>query len=325
MWSTVELRELRVFLTLADELHFGRTAERLGLTQSRVSQTLRTLESKLGTRLFERTSRRVTVTDAGERLRADLAPIYEQLQAALERSSADARGLDGVLRLGVAHAAAVGGELLGAIEVFDQRHPACRIEIVDLPFLDRHGPVRRGEVDLMVTATPIEQAGITVGPAVGSEARVLAMARDHPLATRDAVSIEEIADYPVLDASAILPDELAGSYQPRVTPRGKPIEQVQVDVRDFSDLVILIARGRVVQPTVASAVGRFAHANVVCRPISDMPPVGTALAWRRGNADRRLHAFIEVIRARPGDGAAPDRRAPVAPRSTRGKDRSREG
>jgi predicted DNA-binding protein (UPF0251 family) len=67
MWETIELREIRVFLALADELHFGRAAERLGVTQSRVSQSLRTLEAKLGERLIHRTSRHVALTAAGER------------------------------------------------------------------------------------------------------------------------------------------------------------------------------------------------------------------------------------------------------------------
>lgn len=96
MWQAVELREIRVFLTLAEELHFGRTGERLGLTQSRVSQTLRTLETRLGDRLVQRTSRRVTLTRAGERLRADLAPAYEGLLSVLQRSATGSQARAGV-------------------------------------------------------------------------------------------------------------------------------------------------------------------------------------------------------------------------------------
>lgn len=305
MWSTVELRELRVFLTLAEELHFGRTAERLGLTQSRVSQTVRTLESKLGERLLERTSRRVSVTPAGDRLRGEVAPVYDQLLDVLERSSAMARGLEGVLRLGVAHAAAVGAELLRVIDAFEDRHPDCRIEIVDLPFLERHAPLRHGEIDLMVTAPPFAPPDLVIGPVMGSEDRVLAVARDHPLARREAVSVEDIANYRVLDASAFLPKELADVYLPHKTPAGRKIKRLRVTVRDFSDLVILIARGRIVQPTIASAVGRFAQANVVCRPILDMPPTNSALAWRKGSADPRLHALIDLARAHLTSGQSP--------------------
>src|SRR5215213_1306682 len=101
MWSAVELREIRVFVTLADELHFGRTAERLQVTPSRVSQTLRELEAKVGGQLFTRTSRRVALTPLGERFLAQVRPPYEELAGVLERTHAGNRGLDGTLRLGL--------------------------------------------------------------------------------------------------------------------------------------------------------------------------------------------------------------------------------
>jgi DNA-binding transcriptional LysR family regulator len=83
MWQTVDLGEVRVFLTLAEELHFGRTAERLQVTPSRVSQSLRGLEHKLGAQLVHRTSRRVRLTRFGERFLAEVRPPYEQLTGAL--------------------------------------------------------------------------------------------------------------------------------------------------------------------------------------------------------------------------------------------------
>src|SRR6266704_640726 len=101
MWQTIELREIRVFLTLTEELHFGRTAERLNLTQSRVSQTLRALERRLGDRLVDRTSRRVKLTPAGERLRAELDPAYTELVGVLGRFASASQALAGVVRLGV--------------------------------------------------------------------------------------------------------------------------------------------------------------------------------------------------------------------------------
>jgi DNA-binding transcriptional LysR family regulator len=93
MWETIELRELRVFVTLAEELHFGRSAERLGLTQSRVSQSLRELEAKLGGRLVYRTSRRVELTPLGERFRADALPVYRHRRPPADpRRERDDRG-----------------------------------------------------------------------------------------------------------------------------------------------------------------------------------------------------------------------------------------
>jgi len=112
MWEMIELREIRVFLALAEELHFGRTAERLGLTQSRVSQSLRALETKLGTELVHRTSRRVSLTAAGERFLASLGPAYGKLAGVLERTHDSSLRLEGRLRLGLIAAAASGTELL---------------------------------------------------------------------------------------------------------------------------------------------------------------------------------------------------------------------
>jgi DNA-binding transcriptional LysR family regulator len=296
MWRNIELREIRVFLTLAEELHFGRTAERLNLTQSRVSQTLRELETRLGDRLVHRTSRRVALTPAGERLRAELDPAYRELLGALGRFSGANQAMAGVVRLGVAWHAAIDPHLLRTIDVFEAKHPQCQVEIVELPFRDRLAPLRGGEVDLMIVRLPINQADIEIGPVVNIEPRVLAVARDHPLAALGSISIEDLAEHPVPDLTDLGPKEIVAAYIPETTPSGRMIERLGVTVRDFSDLVILIARGRVVQPTVASAAPRFAHPNVVCLPIVDMPPSSTALAWRRGASDPRLLAFLVVGR-----------------------------
>ena len=296
MWQAIELREIRVFLVLAQELHFGRTAERLNLTQSRVSQTLRTLETRLGDRLVDRTSRSVTLTPAGERLRAEIDPAYAQLLDVLERFARAREALAGVVRLGVTYPAAASPDLLRAIDAFEARHPESSVEILELPFRDRLRPLRRGEIDLMVLRLPVEQPDIEVGPVVRLEARVLAVARDHPLAARESISIEEVAEHCVVDVSDLGPREIGAAFVPDVTPAGRPIPRLAATVHDFTDLVLLIARGRAVQPTVASAAPRFAHPDVICLPIADLPPSGTALAWRRGSSDARLQAFLDVAR-----------------------------
>ncbi|WP_205121414.1 LysR family transcriptional regulator [Tenggerimyces flavus] len=95
----MELREIEIFLTLADELHFGRTAERLYLSSSRISQTVRTLEARVGGELFERTSRRVLLTPLGERLRDRLRPAYDEIYRAFAEVREVASGITGQLRI----------------------------------------------------------------------------------------------------------------------------------------------------------------------------------------------------------------------------------
>lgn len=94
----LERYELEAFLTLAEELHFGRTAERLGVSTGRISQTVKKLERRVGTPLFARTSRSVHLTPVGQRLYEDLLPAYRQLRTALERATDAGRGFHGVLR-----------------------------------------------------------------------------------------------------------------------------------------------------------------------------------------------------------------------------------
>ena len=100
MWRDVELRELRIFLVLADELHFGRTAERLGISQPGVSEAVRALESRLDVKVFDRTSRRVCLTPAGDRLKRSLVPALAALDQALADTSELSRAVRGLLRIG---------------------------------------------------------------------------------------------------------------------------------------------------------------------------------------------------------------------------------
>lgn len=100
MWTAVELRELRIFLALAEELHFSRTAKRLQISQPGVSEAIRSLEVHLRGRLFDRTSRQVRLTPAGEELQRTIAPIMEELQRALAHVNDIAAGVGGLLRVG---------------------------------------------------------------------------------------------------------------------------------------------------------------------------------------------------------------------------------
>jgi DNA-binding transcriptional LysR family regulator len=136
----MELRDIEIFLTLAEELHFGRTAERLHVSQARVSQAVKVQERRIGARLFQRTTRAVALTPIGERLRDDLRVGYDAIQAGLARASAAAQGMTGILRLGVM--GAVGHEIRDLIDLFQRRHPDCDLQIREVHFSDPFGSLR---------------------------------------------------------------------------------------------------------------------------------------------------------------------------------------
>jgi DNA-binding transcriptional LysR family regulator len=297
MWQTVDLRELRLFLALAEELHFGRTAEKLRLTPSRVSQSLRELEHKLGAQLVHRTSRRVQLTPFGQQFQREIRPAVEQLDGVLERSNTAARSLEGTLRLGLLSGPAGGPHLVEIIRTFEAQHPECSVEVVQLSWDDPFGRLRENDVQLMATWVPLEQPDLVVGPTLTRQRRVLAVASGHPLAQRNAVDVEELADFPVVRFDN-WPKELQEALFPLRTPAGRPIQgrRIPVGERAAFELAVRVARDEFVFPTVASAEPYKGELDLAYVPLTGMPPVCSALVWRRPARDPKLRAFIHVAR-----------------------------
>ena len=297
MWQTVDLRELRLFLTLAEELHFGRTAEKLRLTPSRVSQSLRELEHKLGAQLVHRTSRRVQLTPFGQQFQRDIGPAVEQLDGVLERSNTAARSLEGTLRLGLFSGPAGGPHLVEIIGAFEALHPECSVEVVQLSWDDPFGPLRENDLHLMASWVPLDQPDLVVGPTLARQPRVLAVASDHPLAERDSVDVEELADAPVVRFDN-WPKELQDALFPLRTAAGRPIQgrRIPVGERALFELAVRVARGELVFPTVPSAVPYMGELDLAFVPITGLPLFRSALVWRRPARDPKLRAFIRVAR-----------------------------
>jgi DNA-binding transcriptional LysR family regulator len=297
MWRTVDLRELRIFVRLAQELHFGRTAETLQLTPSRVSQSLRALEDKLGAQLVHRTSRNVRLTPLGETFLEDVRPAIDQLDRVLERTNASAQSLEGTLRVGLLSGPAGGPRLVEIINAFESMHPECGVEVRQEAWDDPVGRLRENEVDVMATWVPLEQPDLAVGPTLSRQPRVLAVAHDHPLATRDSIDLEDLADHPVVRIDS-WPKELREAVVPSRTPRGRPIRGARIGVGDQAllDLPVRVARRELVLPTVASAAPYMGDLDLVYVPIAGMKPLRSALVWRRPARDPKLRAFIRVAR-----------------------------
>jgi DNA-binding transcriptional LysR family regulator len=298
MWEAVELRELRMFLTLAEELHFGRTAEKLRLTPSRVSQSLRALEDKLGAQLVQRTSRRVRLTSFGERLLRDVSPVIEQLDGVLELTNAAAQSLEGTLRLGLLSGPAGGPHLVEVINAFESQHPESSVEAVQMAWDDPVARLRQGDVEVMATWVPLNEPDLVIGPTLAREPRALAVAHDHPLATRDSCDVEELADYAVVRLDNDWPKELRETVVPSRTPGGRPISGPRVGggERALLDLPVRVARGEFVFPTVGSAAPYMGALDLAFVPIKGMAPLRSALVWRRPARDPKLRAFIGVAR-----------------------------
>ncbi|WP_232662772.1 LysR family transcriptional regulator [Pseudonocardia sp. TRM90224] len=287
----MEMRELEIFLVLAEELHFGRTAERLYLTQSRISQTIRAMEDRIGGKLFDRTSRRVGLTPLGEHLRDELRPGYEQIQRALVSTSDRAKGVSGVLRLCVPTYSMAGPSFTAITRAFQARFPACRLVVAE-EFPGDFDRLRQGAYDLMCQRQPISEPDLTIGPRLSLEERILLVHVGHPLAERGHATLEDLGDYAVISRAGI-PARMYDEFFPAATPSGRPIPRGP-EITMSSDVLHLVARGDIVHPTVASFTTYYRHPDVTHVPIRDMPPTESVLVWRTDRENAAIRAFATV-------------------------------
>jgi DNA-binding transcriptional LysR family regulator len=292
MIEGIELREVRIFLAVADELHFARAAEQVALTPSRVSQSVRSLESRIGGPLFVRTSRKVQLTPVGAKLRADLRAVCGELDAALTAAQDTIRGVRGTLQLGMLDPATYGGPHFSRIiEKFEQQHPACTVAVRVIDPGDQLAWLRSGQGDALVVRLPVCAPDIVVGPTLADEDRILAVSSTHPLAARECVDAEELADYVVPDCPAV-PREMLDAFIPPLTPAGRTL--TRWDVYRLTEVLPLVARGAVVHPTVRSFAEHYPYEGVTYVPITGLPRSITRLAWLDNKAGARIAAFAST-------------------------------
>jgi DNA-binding transcriptional LysR family regulator len=287
----MELRDIEIFLTLAEELHFGRTAERLRVSQARVSQSISAQERRLGVALFDRTSRRVALTPVGRRLREDLQQAVDLLHAGLARAQAAGPGADRTLRLGVfGHA---GHELRPMIDVFRDRYPGSDVQFGEINGFDAFAALRSGEHDAHVLWLPVAEPDLTVGPVVLTGGRVLAVAADHPLAERGVASLEDLADNHVVDIGSEIPEYWVNAMVPGRTPLGRRIPRGPA-ARTFHEILSLVADGRCVHPLGEIAARYNNPPGVVFLPLHDAPTLQWALIWRTAADSPALRALAQT-------------------------------
>jgi DNA-binding transcriptional LysR family regulator len=299
----IDIGEIEAFLTVAEEHHFGRAAQRLVLSPSRISQLIRRLEGRVGAPLFQRTTRRVQLTPLGAALHADLSKAYAELGSALRRAQATAHAVEGTLRVGyLTHADDEAFVKLAAR--FGERHPACTITTVDITGSRYFDLLRSGEVDVALGRFgPHLPDDLVAGPVMSSEPWVLGVARDHPLAGQTAVSVEELGRYPIFG----VPDDLTGVLHnplyPTTTPQGIPLSYQGI-ARTLAEVLSLVAAGENVFPTSASFPNYYGHPDVRFVPMYGWPPVTRILVWRRG-ADGKVAALAQLA-SEPDAAATPE-------------------
>lgn len=183
----MDLRHLRYFLCVAEEMHFGRAAQRLGMSQPPLSQQIRALEHELGVVLFERTSRRVRLTEAGTRFVPEARATLDQADRAAQIARLTHRGELGLLQLGFSTSVPFVRSVMDALSRYRSRFPEVELKLDELPRDAQIERLERGMLDIGIARTFDTPA---IGPqlvarCIRRDGIVLAMRHDHPLAGLD--------------------------------------------------------------------------------------------------------------------------------------------
>lgn len=275
----MDRREIEIFLTLAEELHFRRSAERLRVSQARVSQTIKTLERRFGILLFDRTSRRVDLTPAGRALYADVRAGHDQIARAVAAATAAGRGLAGTLTVGL-EAPALAELAEPAFARFRRNAPETELTFREAGFIDPLDLLRSREVEVTITNGPVIEHGFVEGPLVLSEPMVLAVARDHRLAGRSKVTPNDLHHETVFRAGR------------RPTPYRGGLERTAPTLLELFNRV---AAGEGVCPLAAHAATYFARPTLTMIPFADgSPPARWVLCWRHGDLTARVASLVDA-------------------------------
>ncbi|WP_331773106.1 LysR family transcriptional regulator (plasmid) [Embleya sp. NBC_00888] len=304
----MERRDIEIFLTLAEELHFARTAERLGVSGARVSQTIKQLERRFGVALFRRTSRHVELTAAGSALREDVQAGYQRIQEGIARAIAAGRGFTGSLRVGFSSPLA-GEVIMKAADAFRARHPDCEVRIREVHLSDAFGALRSGELDMQVTELPVREDDLSCGPALVRDPRMLAVAARHPFARRERVTVEDLTRDTLL-VPADAPGYLLDALVPAQAPSGRPILRTPT-LTSRQELLTLVGSGEGMAVVGSQATRFHARADIVYVPIEDLPPIEYGPVWPAGGQTSRVRSFIALARSQLGEDTARATREPV--------------
>ncbi|MEV4051052.1 LysR family transcriptional regulator [Amycolatopsis sp. NPDC049688] len=274
----MESRELRYFVAVAEELHFGRAAERLGIAQPPLSRTIAQLERRLGVTLLERTSRKVTLTGAGAVLLTEGRAILGAL-AAVERRTRDAAASRPALVLS-AKAGASGELLAKLLDAYAAEPDAVPVDLL-LCESQPQLPLHDGRADVALLHQPFDSTAELDTEVLRTEGQVAILPAAHPLAGRSHVRLAEVSELPDLPM-ARWPGP-GGTY-----PEGPGAE-----VRNQTQLFQLIALGRttVVMPESSRADLRE---GLVAVPVPDAPSVTTVIAWPPHSRSLALAALVRV-------------------------------
>lgn len=299
MTMDVHVRDLRYFVTVAEELHFTRAAERLYVSQPALSKQVRSLERQLGVELFRRDPQGVALTQAGTALLPHARRVldaWSRGSAAVEAARAAARG---TLVVGMSTSPGRGGLLPAIRSRFTAAHPDTALRLRQVSWEDPTAGLADGGADVAFVWLPLPDAGRYGWTVVAEEPRLVALPQSHPLAARTEIDFAELRDQPFL---ALPPS--AGplrDYWLALDERGGRPPRIGAEIASTEETYEALVAGLGVCLVATGNAPLITLGGVVTRPVRGLSPSRYALAWRREDEHRPLvRAYSQACRRATG-------------------------
>jgi len=278
----VETRELRYFVAVAEELHFGRAAQRLGIAQPPLSRAIAQLERRLGVTLLERTSRAVTLTEAGAVLLREGRAALDAVDAADRRTRRAALAATGRPGLVLATKAGASSELLAKLlDAYAAEPDAVTVDVLLCGPGEQERLLRDGRADVALLHRPFDTTAGFDTDELYTESQVVVLPAGHPLTGRSHVQMADVTD--LLDLPMPrwpLPD---GTYPDGPGPQ----------VRDHTQLLQLISLGRALAVLPESCRTQLGD-DLAAVPVLDAPTVTTVIAWPPHSRSRAVAGLVQT-------------------------------
>jgi DNA-binding transcriptional LysR family regulator len=292
----MDLHQLRCFVAAAEELHFGRAAQRLGMLPSALGRFIRLLEEDLGTRLMTRTTRSVVLTDDGAILLKEAGALLAQADALASRFRARGRKQAAIIRVGAIDSAAA-GLLPMLLQDFRKQRPDVTVQLVEDKTIRLLPRVLSGRIDLAFVRPPESPDKRLELMFLFHETAVVAVSDNHPLASRRRVSIRDLADQPL-----IVPERRSRPHSHDLTMKlftEAGLEARIVQIADEKQTIVNLVSAELGVAIVPKWTSRMPARGVryVRLAATDMNKLPLAATWTRGTRDTIRDDMLEMLRA----------------------------
>ena len=292
----MELRHLRYFLAVAEERHFTRAAERLGISTPTLTQQVQALEAELDVMLLRRTNRAVALTEAGERFLEEARTTLRQSEHATLVARQAGRGEIGRIEIGYVTSASLAGVIPRALAAFRLSNPLVDVQLHRMETVRQLSALTEGQIDVGFLRPPKRYPLGLVGNIVWRQPFILALPENHPLTLHKSISMAMLADEPFIASSVELELGFGGQIQ-EIAAEGKFTPKVIGRAPDLLTILTLVASGRGIAfvPEAFSGmhIGGVEYRRLVGPPRNAL----LAAARRRNDSAPAIKAFLRVLKA----------------------------